>query len=213
MATERKLAGDDGDQLAQLARREIARRRQFSSPPRALDLPCADGRYAVALARAGAQVIAVDLPTHRQAVEGRATAADVIDRVQFVAGSLHALQQLPRHSYDVIFCRRGLHHLPFEEARTTVRELLQLLRIGGKLYVSAFGLYSPLGDHYPAAELPIEERYAELPATLARQYDLHGPVCLYTERNLFLILVESGGSVLQTFSTTLGTVKGIAVRV
>jgi len=48
---------------------------------------------------------------------------------------------------------------------------------------------------------------------MAKKYGLHHPVCLYSERNLFMLLVEAGGSVLRTLTTTYGNVKGIAVRV
>ena len=48
---------------------------------------------------------------------------------------------------------------------------------------------------------------------LARNYGIHHPVCLYTERNLFMVLLEAGASVLRTLTTTYGNVKGVAVRV
>ena len=48
---------------------------------------------------------------------------------------------------------------------------------------------------------------------LADKYGIAEPVCLYSERDLFLLLLESGASVLRTLTTTWGNVKGVAVRV
>ena len=45
------------------------------------------------------------------------------------------------------------------------------------------------------------------------KYGIVGPLCLYTERNLFMLLLEAGASVLRTMTSTYGNVKGVAVRV
>ncbi|MCL2636215.1 MAG: hypothetical protein FWD50_06260, partial [Betaproteobacteria bacterium] len=98
-------------------------------------------------------------------------------------------------------------------ARIALRQLLLRLRIGGKLYLSTLGLHSELGDGYPGLDLPIEERFTHLSPALAAKYELDEPVCLYSERNLFMLLLEVGASVLRTRTTTYGSVKGVAVRV
>ena len=87
------------------------------------------------------------------------------------------------------------------------------LKIGGKLYLSILGLHSELGDGYAGAERILSERFCELDPRMAAKYDIPGPVCLYSERNLFTLLLEAGASVLRTFTSTHGNVKGIAVRV
>lgn len=87
------------------------------------------------------------------------------------------------------------------------------LKIGGKLYISLLGLHSELSEGYADRELTIDQRFAELSPALAEKYDIRQPVCLYSERNLFALLLEVGASVLRTLTTTYGNVKGIAVRV
>ena len=103
--------------------------------------------------------------------------------------------------------------MPYPEARRIVRRLLLKLKIGGKIYVSVLGLHSELGDGYAGRETLVESRFGDLAAPLAAKYDIAGPVCLYSERNLFMLLLEAGASVLRTLTTTHGSVKGIAVRV
>jgi hypothetical protein len=56
-------------------------------------------------------------------------------------------------------------------------------------------------------------RFTELSPSVAKKYGITHPVCLYSERNLFMLLLDAGASVLRTLTTTYGNVKGVAVRV
>ena len=146
--------------------------------------------------------------------KGRILAAGQRDQISFMAFELNALPEVfPGQPFDMIIVRRGLCGLPYEKARQTIRRLLLQLRIGGKLYVSVLGLHSELGQDYAGGNSLIEQRFAPLAAPLADKYEIRHPVCLYTERNLFMLLLEAGASVLRTLTTTYGNVKGVAVRV
>jgi hypothetical protein len=70
-----------------------------------------------------------------------------------------------------------------------------------------------LGDHYPDSEKRVKERFAALPDDIAAKYGIAGPVCLYSERDLFLLLFDAGASVLKTFTTTHGNVKAVGCRI
>lgn len=200
------------DELEQLILQEIVRRVRANSVPRVLDVPCGNGRHAVAMAKLGAQVVAADAVPREGAVKGRALAAALTEKVDFSACQLGGTQ-LPSGPYDLIFCHHGLHLLPYAEARQWVRQLVKSLRIGGKLFISAYGLHSALGEAYEHFEQPVGDRYCRLSAPLARCYNIDAPVCLYTERNLVTLLFEAGASVLKSFTTTHGTVKAVAVKV
>jgi len=200
------------DELEQLILQEIARRVRVNAAPQVLDLPAGDGRHAVAMAKLGAQVLAADQGCREGPVKGRALAATVADRVDFMACELGGELQ-PEGPFDLVFCHHGIHSLPYPEARQVVRRLLKSLRIGGKLFISAYGLHSALGEGYEDADQDLTQRYAHLDPRISSCYNIDGPVCLYTERNLVTLLFEAGGSVLRTFTTTHGTVKGVAVRV
>lgn len=120
---------------------------------------------------------------------------------------------LPGEPFDLILCQRTLSRLRYTEARHAVRTLLRRLRIGGHLYLSLYGIHSELGDHYPDSGKFVEERYALLPADLAERYGLRGPVCLYSERNLFSLLFEAGAGIVHTSTSPAGNVRGIATRI
>lgn len=202
------------DELERYALEECIKRERVEHNVSVLIIPAGRGELAKQFARLGARVVLGDDPAHRQEIEGRMLAAGFSDVVRFTACSLENLpDELPGAPFDIIMVRRGLCALPYDAARQVLRQLLLKLRIGGKLYVSIHGLHSELSDGYAGVEQGIEERHTELAPAMAEKYGIAGPICLYSERNLFTLLLEAGASVLRTMTTTYGNVKGVAVRV
>lgn len=202
------------DELERYALEECVKRHRFDRRVSVLILPDKRCETAIKFARLGAQVVVADHPDVHQEIEGRILAAGHRDEIAFTACTLPDLpDDLPSEPFDIIISRRGLCAMPYDEARVVVRKLLLKLKIGGKLYISVLGLHSELGEGYAPGEKTIDQRFAELAPALAKKYELHQPVCLYTERNLFMLLLEAGASVLRTLTTTYGNVKGVAVRV
>ncbi|MDR1995671.1 hypothetical protein [Azonexus sp.] len=202
------------DENERLALEECVKRQRIDRRVSVFVFPAGRCELAIQFARLGASVTVGDLPARQREVENRALAAGVQDNVRFVPCTLSELPaDLPGDPYDIIVLRRGLCCLPYHRARTTLRQLLLRLRIGGKLYLSILGLHSELGDGYPGQDLPIEQRFTYLLPAMAAKYEIDQPVCLYSERNLFMLLLEAGASVLRTLTTTYGNVKGVAVRV
>jgi len=202
------------DESERLALEECARRQRVGERVSVLIIPAGQCRLACKFARLGASVTVGDRPEARDEVEKCACAAELGEQIRFTPCDLTALPaEPPGQPYDIIVLRRGLCHIPYEPARGIIHQLLQQLKIGGKLYITVLGLYSELGDGYAARDLPVEERLAPLAPALVEKYGIDLPVCLYTERNLFMLLLEAGGSVLRTMTTTYGNVKGVAVRI
>ncbi len=202
------------DELERFALEECVKRQRLDRRASVLILPAGGCDLAVKFVRVGAQVTLCDQDSLRQDIEGCILATGLHEDVHFVPGTVAELpEQIPGSPFDVIFLRRGLCGMRYEEARQVVRRLLLELCIGGKLYVSILGMHSELGDGYPAGDERIEDRYSRLAPEMIRKYGIEGPVCLYSERNLFTLLLEVGASVLRTLTTTYGNVKGIAVRV
>lgn len=202
------------DELERYALEECIKRERVEHNVSVLIIPGDRGELAGRFARLGARVVLGDDPAHRQEIEGRVLAAGFSDFVRFAPCSLEQLPDtLPGAPFDIIIVRRGLCTLRYEEARQVIRQLLLKLRIGGKLYVSIHGLHSELSEGYAGIEQRIEERHTALAPAMAKKYGIAGPICLYSERNLFTLLLEAGASVLRTMTTTYGNVKGVAVRV
>lgn len=202
------------DELERYALEECLKRQRVDHCTSILIVPARRCDLAKRFARLEASIVLANDPAYKQEIEGRIVAAGIGEHVRFAPCSLDRLRdELPGEPYDIIVVHHGLCGLPYEQARQVMRQLLLKLRIGGKMYVSVNGLHSELGDGYSGLEQPIEERYAPLAPVMAKKYGIEGPLCLYSERNLFLLLLDAGASVLRTMTTTYGNVKGVAVRV
>ena len=199
------------DALEQLILREIVMRVRNHEEPYVLDFRCGEGQHSVTMASLGARVLATDEAKQEAHIRNQAQASGCADRVAF-APLTEVTENSLEGPFDLVFCYHGIYQQPYPKARQTLRRVIKSLRVGGKLYLSAYGLHSALGEGYPDADAPIEERFSELSPAIARRYNIKGPVCLYTERNLVTLLFESGGSVLRSFTTTHGTIKAVAVR-
>lgn len=199
-------------ELDRMAVEEAIKRRCYNPTPSALVLP---GRceLTVELARKGVLVTASDVGEWDSEGTQRQLPESVQDNVRFLSIEPGEIRNdLPHQPFDIAIWRRGLCALTYASAREAVKQLLHSLKIGGRLYLSVYGLHSELGHHYAGVDVDINQRFCELSPKVAEKYGVHGEVCLYTERNLFSLILEAGGSVLRTFTTTHGSIKGIAVR-
>jgi SAM-dependent methyltransferase len=89
-----------------------------------LDVGTGTGRAAIALARRGAEVTAVDASAEMLAVATR-RAADAGVSVTFVRGDAHRID-LPDRSFDAVVCLRVLMHTP--GWKTSLGELCRIAR-------------------------------------------------------------------------------------
>jgi hypothetical protein len=202
------------DEIERFALEECIKRQRVDHRVAVMVWPAARCELAVKFAKLGARVTAADREAHQQDVEGRILASGFNHEIRYAALELPNIpDDLPDEPYDIIVIRYGLSHLPYIQARAVIRQFMLKLRIGGKLYVSILGINSELGDGYDDCEKMVEDRFCNLSPAMIKKYNIKGKVCLYSERNLFLLLLEAGASVLRTLTTTYGNVKAVAVRV
>jgi ubiquinone/menaquinone biosynthesis C-methylase UbiE len=202
------------DETERLALEECIKRHRVTQEVSVLITPAGNCELAIKFAQLGAEVIVLDKASAKREVVGRIMANGQGDNITFQEANLaHLPDVLPGKPFDIIVVRRGLCGMPYDEARKVVRKLLLNLKIGGRMYVSILGLHSVVGDGYPHSERVVEQRFSALEPALAKKYEIDHPVCLYSERNLFMLLVDAGASVLRTLTTSYGNVKAIAVRV
>lgn len=115
-----------------------------------LDLACGPGPFAIAAARVGAKVTALDASgTLLDLGRARAEAADV--SVEWVRADMTDVP-LPDASFDLVVSVFGCMFAPEPEAMAT--ELVRLCRTGGRIAVlawtpeSAFGAMAPMATRY-----------------------------------------------------------------
>lgn len=201
------------DELERLALEECVKRQRIDHRVSVLILPAGRCTLAARFAQLGAQVTVGDQPERRQEVEGRILATGFGGNIDFLPCDFPQVPDQTHRPFDIVVLRRGLCSQPYAQSKKTVRQLLSQMKIGGKLFISILGLHSELGESYPGGEQSIYERFGTLSPAMARKYGIDAPVCLYSERDLFLLLLESGASVLRTMTSTWGNVKGVAGRV
>lgn len=212
------------DEIEQALMTETVKRVRLTNPVSALDVDCGDGRIGVSMAKQGAHVLVTHPnPATEDYLLAKTHEAEVSGMVHFKALDLSAghgspnawdwKHQLPGAPFDLVACLHTLHFLPYVEAKQFLRHLIAQTRIGGKIFLSALGMLSELGDTYPHRDQFIASRFSPLGKTMSDKYDIYRPVCLYSERDLFLMMFESGIGVLKSWTTTHGTVKAIGVRV
>lgn len=202
------------DELQRLAVEETLKRRLVERDVRALVYPAGKCDLPYEMAQHGVAVTAMDEANWKSSCQTRIKQAKLEELITFAPGGLSDLDtESPNQPFDVVVCRRGLSSVPYAEARAIIKKLMRKLRIGGKLYISLLGVHSELGDDYPGIEMRVNDRFFPLAPEIAKKYGIEGPLCLYGERDIFLLLLEAGASVLRTFTSTHGSVKAIAVRV
>lgn len=191
-------------ELDQWALAEAARRQRAGEPVSALLIGVGAENQALRMAESGVRVLL--LSAH----------ADLAHpNIQQLPPQLpqDSGPPLPLEPFDLILCQRAMNGMRYVEARARTYALLRRLRIGGKLFISFYGIHSELGDHYPDGGKLVGERFCEVPAELAQRYGISGPICLYSERNIFSLLMEAGGAILRTSTSALGHVRGVAARI
>ena len=100
---------------------------------RVLDVGCGGGLLAESLARAGAQVTAIDLAPAMIEVARLHAGASGLTVDYRLAGAEELLREAPA-GFDVVTCMEMLEHVP--EPAAMVRTLAGLTRPGGALFVS-----------------------------------------------------------------------------
>lgn len=179
--------------------------------PHALDAACGLGGQAVRLAQAGARVIAADIADLGGEVAVAAAEGGCSERLSFVKADLRQIdEELAGWQFDLICCQRAIHYLPWNEAVEAVRRLTSLLKPEGRLYLSASGLKSELGEGYGGREHPVSCRYAPLAEAMAAKHGIAGPVCLYSMDDLAALFGAAELSTDCLFVSPFGNVKGVA---
>jgi 16S rRNA (guanine1207-N2)-methyltransferase len=134
-----------------------------------LDLGCGTGLLALAAARRGAQVTAVDADLRAVESARRTLVANQVDGEVLISDCAQAVLDRP---FDVVLCNPPFHQgagVEYQVARQMVRDAATVLRPGGRLYLvsNAFIRYEREmeGRFAKVAEIFNDRRYRVLRAT------------------------------------------------
>lgn len=165
----------------------------------ALDFASGAGGQAARMQARGATVTAIDIAD---------MSAVIPAGIRFLQGDMrHPSLLLKDTTYRVIVWQRAVHYLPFNEASKALQELARHLLEDGKIYISASGINSELGNDYTGRSESATNRYCPLSITMANKHDIYGNVCLYQETDMQQLAQKAGLAVETLFTSTFGNIK------
>lgn len=175
----------------------------------ALDIGCGAGIQGLRLACIGFRTTLVDmLPQERTVL--RAQALKEFLPISYLRRDARALtlEDLPA---DICLCysQRFIHYLRFQEAVELLGLVRQRMVAGAKLFISASGLNSELGEGYEGKRVRISERFARLSLAMAEKHGIQAPVCLYTAQELVMLCEMAAYRCDEVYASPFGNVKGI----
>jgi hypothetical protein len=126
--------------------------------------------------------------------------------VRFIQADMCQLPgQLP--DCDILYSQRTIHYLCYESALQFLMAFRLRMRQYASLYLSCSGVTSELAHGYPGAELPVERRFHHLASLMQNKHGIRQPVCLYSAKELTLLVERAGFHVEEVWQSEFGNVK------
>jgi ubiquinone/menaquinone biosynthesis C-methylase UbiE len=104
---------------------------EIKPPLRVLDLGCGDGTTALPLARAGAEVIGIDIAPHMVEAGNRRAMEAGLHRLTFQEGDAGDLEGVASHSFDLVISIFGAMFAP--KPFDVAREMVRVTKPGGRI--------------------------------------------------------------------------------
>lgn len=174
-----------------------------------LDLGCGIGIQGLRLASLGFKTVLIDwVPVNTTVL--RAIGLDELLPLSYLMKDVRELESadLPTE-IAICYSQRFIHYLTFDEAVALLRLVRGQMQSGAKLFLSASGLLSELGDNYLGKSQELSTRFARLSEYMAKKHNIHEPVCLYTTDDLVRLCLKASFRCDRVFSSAFGNVKGV----
>ncbi len=178
-----------------------------------VDIGCGIGIQGIRLASIGFRTVLVDrLPVNMTGL--RVAGIDELLPISYLMKDIKKLvvTDLPPE-ISICYSQRFIHYLRFDEAVTLLLLVRERMPHGAKLFLSASGLLSELGDNYEDKLSGISKRFSKISASMAQKHNIHEPVCLYTPDDLVNLCKRAYFSCDRVYSSPFGNVKGIFTSV
>lgn len=198
---------DDLDRMAVEYVRSIVGQRSIF----ALDVGCGHGGQTARMAAAGATVIAMDIHDYSAEISGSlAREGAHPGQCHFFRAGVESQPDIA--PVDIVMCQRMIHYLDYRSAGDALAWFHRISVSGGRMFLSASGMGSELGEDYPARDLPVGRRFAHLAPAMAEKHAILAPVCLYRPEELADLAAKSGWAVEKVFTSPFGNVKLVASK-
>ena len=175
----------------------------------AVDLGCGLGMQGLRFATFGIPTLLIDQLPIELTILGKA-GFDIALPISYLNKDVRCLSvnDLPGQ-ISICYSQRFIHYLMHHEAIVLLQLMRQKMLSGSKLFLSASGLGSELGNGYRGMNQPFHERFAALSPEMATKHNIHAPVCLYKEDDLIELCAAASFLPDRVYSSSFGNVKGI----
>lgn len=113
---------------------------------------------------------------------------------------------------EIAYSQRSIHYLEFDDAAGLLDLIADQMILDGRVFISASGLHTELGDGYPHRDRPLDERYAKLDPEMREKHDIRDRICLYTVEDMERLLTAAGITPVQVERSEFGNIKAIGER-
>lgn len=165
-----------------------------------MDLCCGEGGLTKNLAEVCDLVVGVDINPPDF----------VLSNVHIVAIDIRDLNLPKEIKFSAITWQRAIHYLSYKEAENILKKALDWICPNGKLFISASGINSELGNDYPGKEQPVQNRMDFLSENMQNKHDIQVKVCLYTMPEFLNLLMDTGWEPTEYFVSEFGNLKCVA---
>jgi SAM-dependent methyltransferase len=175
-----------------------------------LDVGCGQGGLALALARIGATVTAIDIvdySPHFQKHTMTLNAEGVPGSITFEHGDLRTYVAETVEHFDYVVLQRVLHYVPYAEAQLVLQNCT---RITTTLYLSLTGATTAIAEQYEALGRPLLQRWGTLDSKGQELFSMTAPLCIYTAEEVRQLLADTGWYPDWLRVSDFGNVKVIA---
>lgn len=173
-----------------------------------LDGGCGQGGLSVALAKAGATVIALDRDDYLASIETKLkTEVALPGSVTFTQGDISTVDLSTIGRFDMVVLQRVLHYVPYETAKNI---LTNLGKYSDRLYLSLTGTNTEIARYYTQNEVTILDRWGYLDSVGQELFSITAPICLYQEVEILELLGEAGWMLEWTRVSDFGNIKVVA---
>jgi len=175
----------------------------------AIDIGCGLGHQGIRFAMLGLSTTLVDIMDIEDRIQAVSDLLFLEDKLEFLCIDARNLESINlADDLGLVFSQRFVHYLQYEEAKSVLSTIAEAMD-QGRIYISASGLKTELGEGYPDADTPLQDRFAELEPSMAKKHEIEKPVCLYTSDNMCTLLEEAGFDIIDIYTSSFGNIKAV----
>ena len=181
----------------------------LDSSPTAVDIGCGLGTQGIRFGLMGVETTLVDVLDISARIDLLQEVFEICE-LHFVNKDAKRLtaDDIPNR-IGTAYSQRFIHYLRFKEARDLLEQVVERMVSDGRVFVSASGLHSELGDGYPHKERPIEDRLTKLAPEMQEKHDIRDEICLYTVEDMKQLLKASGIEPIRVERSEFGNIKAV----